>query len=355
MNRYVAIVLAALAAAGCSAESSDRDAAPLSQPQPVRSAPVKVIDTDRDFALSGVVRAADRAQLAFQVSGQLEKRPVAIGDEVAAGDLIGELSQPELGPSVRAARARASRLQSELEQAERDLARVQSLYDRDAATKQELESAQSRRDSLAASLDQARAEAERAQSTLGETRLTAPVDGTVSRVFFEPGEFVPAGRPVVALSGSGALEVEIGLPETLLDEVAVGDRARLELPLVGGETSGRVIELANAGGGPGRLFPAVLSLEPAPGLRPGVTVTWHLHSKEPDRLTVPVAAVASTGGRARPRVFRITDGHVSAVPVKLGAVVGERVVVDGDLAAGDRIVTLGLEGLVNGRAVTVRQ
>lgn len=351
MIRHAAIPLVALALAACTGES-ESGTAPVERPQPVRSATVEVIDTDRAFALSGVVRAADRAQLAFQVSGRMDKRPVAIGDEVEAGDPIATLAQPELGPAAEAAKARAARLQSELGQAERDLERVQSLYDRDAATKQELESVQSRRDSLAASLRQARAEAERAERLAGETRLTAPVAGTVSQVFFEPGEFVPAGRPVVSLSGGGALEVEIGLPETLLDEVSVGDEARLTLPLVGGEAHGKVIELASAGGGPGQLFPAVISLETAPRLRPGVTVTWHLDSSEPERLTVPVAAVASTGGRGQPRVFRIDNGNVTAVPVALGAVVGDRVVIDGELEPGDRVVTLGLDGLVDGRAVS---
>lgn len=350
--RTAVLLLTALAAA-CGGDARE-EAAPVAHDHPVEVGEVAAVDTDRAFALTGVTRAADRAQLAFQVSGRLAERTVSLGDEVAEGDLIARLDQPELEPAAAAARAQAEQLETELAQAERDLDRVRRLHEQGAATRQELESAQSRRDALAASLRRARAEVRRSQRLLGETRIVAPIAGTVEQVYFEPGEFVPAGRPVVGLSGGGAVEVEIGLPETLLGEVAVGDEARLTLPLLGGEATGRVTELAAASPGPGRLFPAVITIDASPRLRPGMTVAWHLRSNRGERLTVPVAAIASTGGRSQPKVFRVDNGTVSAVPVTLGVVVGERVVVSGDLAAGQRVVTLGLEGLVDGRAVEVR-
>jgi RND family efflux transporter MFP subunit len=348
-----AFLVLSLVVVACGGEPRE-EAAPVTHAHPVEVGRVAAVDTGREFALTGVTRAADRAQLAFRVSGRLAERPVALGDEVDRGDTLARLEQPELRPAVAAARAQTEQLATELAQAERDLKRVRDLHAQEAATQQELESAQSRRDALAASLRRARAETERSERLLAETRLTAPVAGSVEQVYFEPGEFVPAGRPVVGLSGVGALEVEIGLPETLLSEVAVGDAARLTLPLLGGETTGWVTELAAAAPGPGRLFPAVITLDPSPSLRPGVTVAWHLRSTDGERLTVPVAAIASTGGRSQSKVFRVDNGAVRAVPVTLGMVVGERVVIAADLAPGDRVVTLGLDGLVDGRAVEVR-
>lgn len=351
-SRYAALVLS-LSVVACGDGRRTQDA-PVAHAHPVEVAEVAEIATDRDFALTGVTRAADRAQLAFQVSGRLAERSVSIGDKVAKGDPIARLEQPELRPAAAAARAQAAQLATQLAQAERDLARVRDLYAQQAATKQELESAQSQRDGLAAALRRARAEADRAERLLAETDITAPVAGTVAQVHYEAGEFVPAGQTVVELSGGGSLEVEIGLPETLLSEVAVGDEARLTLPLLGGGVTGRVTELAAASPGPGRLFPAVITLAPRPDLRPGITVAWHLHAAGGRQLTVPVAAIASTGGRSQPRVFRVENGVVRAVPVTLGVVVGERVAVAGELAGGDRVVTLGLDGLVDGRAVEVR-
>ncbi len=348
-------LLLILPLAACDAVSAPGAPPPADQPHPVETGQVRVIDTDRQFALSGVARAADRARLAFQVGGRLVERMVDIGESVERGQLIARLAQPEFAPAAEAAAARVRQLETQVAQAERDLKRVEQLKADAAATQQELESAQSRLDGLQASLAQARADASRARRLLAETRLQAPVAGTVAEILVQPGEFVSPGQPVIALSGgSGGLEVEIGLPENLLGEVAVGDRADLVMPIMGGEITGRVTELATAADGAGQLFPAVLTLDDAPDLRAGTTVTWRLRSDQPERLTVPVSAIASTGGRGQPRVFRVDDDRARSVPVTLGVVVGERVVVDADLAPGDTVVTLGLDGLVDGRAVAVR-
>lgn len=349
-------LLLILPLAACDAVSAPGAPPPADQPHPVETGQVRVIDTDRQFALSGVARAADRARLAFQVGGRLVERMVDIGESVERGQLIARLAQPELAPAAEAAAARVRQLETQTAQAERDLQRVEQLKTDSAATQQELESAQARLDGLQASLSQARAEASRARRLLGETRLEAPVAGTVAETFVQPGEFVSPGQPVLALSGgSGGLEVAIGLPENLLDEVRVGDRAELVMPIMGGAVTGRVTELASAADGAGRLFPAVVTLDAAPGLRAGTTVTWRLRSNEPERMTVPVAAIASTGGRSQPRVFRVDDDRARAVPVTLGVVVGERVVVEADLEPGQTVVTLGLDGLIDGRAVAVRR
>ncbi|MEQ8797939.1 MAG: efflux RND transporter periplasmic adaptor subunit [Salinisphaeraceae bacterium] len=354
MARLFSLLLI-LPLAACDAVSAPGTPPPADQPHPVETGQVRVIDTDRQFALSGVVRSADRARLAFQVGGRLVERMVDIGESVERGQLIARLAQPELAPAAEAAAARVRQLETQTDQAERDLKRVAQLKADAAATQQELESAQSRLDGLQASLAQARADASRARRLLAETRLEAPVAGTVAEILAQPGEFVSPGQPVMALSGgSGGLEVEIGLPENLLGEVAVGDRADLVMPIMGGEITGRVTELATAADGAGQLFPAVLTLDDAPDLRAGTTVTWRLRSDQPERLTVPVSAIASTGGRSQPRVFRVDDNRARSVPVTLGVVVGERVVVDADLAPGDTVVTLGLDGLVDGRAVAVR-
>ncbi|MAA73649.1 MAG: efflux transporter periplasmic adaptor subunit [Salinisphaeraceae bacterium] len=342
-----------LTACGESAGQSEPASHPATA-KPVRVAPVTRTDTLRQYALTGVTRAANRATLAFQVSGNLSKRPVNIGDRVEPGQLIAELSNPEAGPQADAARARLSELNTRLAQAERDLTRVENLFEQEAATRQELESARASRDALQASRDNARAQLSRSTRTLDETRIKSPVEGTVDRVLFEPGEFVPAGQPVVSLSGGGLTEVEIGVPENLIDSVEVGQPATLRLPLFEGRTvSGRVSEFASASTGAGQLFPVVITLDAGQSLRAGLTVEWLLDATQPQRLTVPVTAVVSPGGSGQPRVYRVVDGRATAVPVKLGAIMDENVIVEGELEAGQSIIVAGLNNITDGRPVEV--
>ena len=79
-------------------------------------------------------------------------------------------------------------------------------------------------DALAAARDAAEARLRDARRRLGEADLGAPFAGVVTEVHFEPGEFVPAGRPVVVLAGGDALEVEMRLPESVITQIEPGDR-----------------------------------------------------------------------------------------------------------------------------------
>lgn len=356
--RAGALVLTALlgmSVAACSeTDASDKNAQGAIAEKAVRVASVEANERARVFSLTGITRAASRAQLAFQVSGQLAERPVRIGSTVEKNDLIARLSQPELGPAATAAKADVRQLSTQLAQAQRDLARVEKLVAQDAATRQELENTQARRNTLSAQLASARAQSERAQNSADEQRLTAPIAGTIEQVFFEPGEFVPAGQPVVALSGEQSLEVEIGVPENLLAAVAPGNQAVLTLPFFDNrEVEGTVSQLARAAQGAGQLFAAVITLEPDEDLRAGLSVKWRIEAEPPSSLMVPATAVASPGGTDAPRVYRVRDGVATAVPVVPGEIVGENVLVTGDLEIGDSVVTVGLNNLSSGRKVRV--
>lgn len=350
----LALGLVLLVAACSNTDDAQGDAHPAIKGKSVRVAPVRKNDHARVFSLTGTTRAASRARLAFQVSGTLASRSVKIGSKVEKRDLIARLNQPELGPAATAAKADVRQLSTQLAQAQRDLSRVQKLVAKDAATRQELENARAQRDTLSAKLASGRAQSTRAQNSAGELRLTAPIAGTIEQVFFEPGEFVAAGQPVVALSGAGALEVKIGVPENLLDDVAVGDKAMLTLPFFSDrKIEGTVSQLARATQGPGQLFAAVITLEPNAHLHAGMSVDWRIEAKPSPSLMVPATAVASPGGTNAPRVYRVRDGIATAVPVVPGEIVGENVLVTGDLAVGDSVVSVGLNNLSSGRTVRV--
>jgi len=354
--RATALLLAGVVAlSACSSkDNAPADASVGVVAKAVRVAPVARNNRARVFSLTGTTRAASRAQLAFQISGQLTERPVGIGSSVAKGDLIARLSQPELEPNAAAAKADVRRLSTQLAQARRDLDRVERLAAQNAATRQELENARAQRNTLSAQLASARAQSKRARNSADELRLSAPIAGTVERVFFEPGEFVPAGQPVVALSGENTLEVEIGVPENLLAAVAPGDKANLTLAFFDDrEIEGTISQLARAAAGPGQLFTAVITLESDTDLRAGLSVNWRVKTPPTTSLMVPAAAVASPGGTDAPRVYRVRDGVATAVPIEPGEIVGENVLITGDLTTGDRVVTVGLNNLSSGRRVRV--
>lgn len=348
------LAIAALAGpallAGCGdAGGSETEAAPRS----VRVFPVRAEESARELRISGVTRASRRATLAFLVSGTLQERPVDLGQRVAAGEVVARLYNPALAPAVAAGEARVRELAAELEQLDRDVRRADELRARDLISDEDVERVRTRRSATRAARDLADASLAEARNRLGEATLSAPFDGSVDAVLFEPGEYVAAGQPVMRLSGTGRIEVELEIPETLISRFLPGREVRLTLPFLDQqEVDGEVVHVGDSGGQAGGLFPVEIALAGAPNLRPGLTAELVLELSAAPSKVVPLAAILDPG-TGRPRVFRAREGRVEPVYVEVGKLYGDRVAVAGDLEVGDEVVVTGLGSLTPGQAVEI--
>lgn len=347
-----AVLLPTTSLADTSATPAETKPVAEARKKVVQVMPVQSLAGSSSATFSGALRAHDRAHLAFQVSGTLQQRLVNLGDEVVSGQRLAVLNNPQLQPAVAAAQAKRREVATQAAQAKRDLQRVKNLHRTGAATLEEWEAVQAKQRALQAGLAAANAQLQQARALLKEEILVAPFAGRVSAVLREEDEFVAPGQPVIALTGQ-RLEVELGLPESQITQLSLGDAVKLRLPfLPNAQAVGRVTEISPAAG-LGRLFPVVVSVNSTQKLRPGMTVEAVFERTEQAELTVPVRAVVDPGA-GQPRVFRVVDGKVQRVNVSLGNILGERVIVQGDLQIGDAIVHVGLTGLVDGQAVVLK-
>lgn len=212
-------------------------------------------------------------------AGRLAALEVARGDQVAAGDPLFALDRsPEAAARDEAERrlaegratwedlrkgrrpseidsleAQLALARTELALSEQDLARLEVLSRSDAASVRELDDARSERDQglqsvarLEADLRTARlgsredqiaaAEAhvraleaalERAEWDLSQQNLSAPEAAMVFDTFYRPGEWVEAGKPVVALLPPRNIHVRAFVPERRLGELRIGQSVRV--------------------------------------------------------------------------------------------------------------------------------
>ncbi|KQV09334.1 HlyD family efflux transporter periplasmic adaptor subunit [Devosia sp. Root105] len=75
-----------------------------------------------------------------------------------------------------------------------------------------------------ANLAAAHADAEKANADLADRTITAPAAGRIERVFFDAGEIVAAGTPVISILPEGALKVKFYVPEKARAGLALGDQ-----------------------------------------------------------------------------------------------------------------------------------
>src|SRR5690554_1986967 len=348
-------LLAVLSVSGCRGGGTESGENAENTPVAVRVSAVTGGQMEEiPLRFSGIVRAAQRATLTFQVSGTLKERPVELGQTVKPGDVLARLYNPALEPARDSAAARLDELRTQFEQAQREWERSSRLHQRGVVSEQTLEQIAARRDSLRASMATAEASLAEATRLLEESVLKAPFAGQVEALLVERDEFVAAGQPVMRLSSPLGREVEVRVPAHLLGHVRIGQ----ELPVLLVQdrnrepATGTVVEIAQGSSIRGELHPVLVSLPPN-SLSSGEPVEVGIAPVQKSAITVPLLAVMrdSTGTS----VFRVENSVAYRVPVEVDRVIGERVMIHaGALNPGDEVVYAGMTRLVDGDTVEVR-
>src|SRR4029077_17275331 len=96
-------ILAALIAtvlAGC-----DKPAPLNDEPRPVRTVTIEQKAEGETISLTGHIRAKDQRTAAFRLDGRMIERPVNVGDEVKAGQVVARLDAQNQQNSLRSAQA----------------------------------------------------------------------------------------------------------------------------------------------------------------------------------------------------------------------------------------------------------
>jgi macrolide-specific efflux system membrane fusion protein len=162
-------------------------------PPPVRTAPVVLGDVEKTVTALGSVKPKNYVDVGTQVSGQLRKVRVEVGDQVTKGQLLAEIDPTVYETRVRADRARAQDLKAQLAQqraqlelARRQDARNRQLFAEGVISRDALEIgdaalrvAAGRVASLGAQIEEAEATLRGDLANLGYTRIYAPMSGTV--------------------------------------------------------------------------------------------------------------------------------------------------------------------------------
>jgi RND family efflux transporter MFP subunit len=312
---------------------------------------VEAAHTARSARFAGVTQAKNRAILSFAIPARVLERQIESGSKVVQGQVLARLDDREFKNAVALAQATFSELQIQLAQARRDRLRMEQLAASDVAPAAQLESVRTRLAALKSSQTASAARLKEAKRLLDEAVLRAPFSGTVTKVYIQPGEWAVPGQPAIELTGDGDIELLVQVPETMLDRVSEGQQVQVQLPFADNRlVPGRISSMAKAALTAGRLFPLKVELAAEPGVVAGLTAQLIIDLSTRGVLTVPLAAVVNPGA-SQPYVFLYVDGEVSRQNVSIGDIIGERIVVTGNLHEGDQVVISGQSQLTDGQHV----
>lgn len=189
----------------------------------------------------GKVRA-DMVPVAADVSGLVTDVRVVDNQTVKKGDVLFIIDRPRYQLALEQASATLASQQAALAQAVREDRRNQAM--RDVLAPEAIEQGRARVDELRAGIGQAQAARKLAKFNLERTLVRAPVAGTVSNMSLQPGVYLNAGKPALALVYDRSMRVEGYFEETKLPAIRVGDPASIYLMGVADEIEGHVQSIA---------------------------------------------------------------------------------------------------------------
>lgn len=346
-------LVAPLGDSGCGdAPAAEAPKPPAPPPAKVEVATVRAGALDDRRAFLGEVRAFLRAEIGAGAAGEVQEVRVREGDRVARGELLAVIDTSLASARLQALKASKRRGVAQLEQARRDAERAQSLGAEIVAAA-EIERERTAEEALRAEVSGLDAQAVQARAELARHRLDAPFDGVVAARSVDPGDWVSAGQRVLDLVATDRAEVLVGVPPAILGYIAEGDAATIEGP------GGAAIEATIVGvvrALDPRTRTARVRLEPregAPWLLPGapVDVAFRIR-REGEGLLVPRDALVA--GVTETRVVRDQDGVAAPVVVEVVATAGDLALVRGEgLQAGDRVIVRGNERVRPGQPLEV--
>jgi membrane fusion protein (multidrug efflux system) len=275
-------------------------------------------------------------------AGLVSRVWVRAGQEVQAGDPLLRL---ETAPSTAAEFQQA---QASERFARQELDRVQSLFQQQLATRDQLASAEHQLRDAEAALA--------AQRKLGNDQtaqvIRAPFDGITTEVVVTQGQRVQADSAAMLLAGRDALVVVLGLEQE--DAVRVPPGAPVSLSAVfppAAAIAGRVSAVHAMVNPATRLVDVLV---PVPKSAAGALVLeeamrGEIVLREVDALAVPRSAVLRDDRGSY--VFVVSGGKAHRVAVEPGLEADGWTAVQGDLQAGEPVVTTGNYELTDGMEV----
>jgi RND family efflux transporter MFP subunit len=283
-----------------------------------------------------------------------------IGSAVKKGELLAEITAPEIDQELSQAVAARDQAAASASLAKTTADRWQSLRQRDAVTLQDLEERLSAYTQAVANLAAADANVGRLRKLRGFNRVVAPFDGVVTRRNIDVGDLVNAGnggsgQALFAVAQVDPLRLYVYVPQVYAHQIKIGDAVTVTLAeRVGEQYRGTIARTARAIDTATRTMQVEIRVpNPSNALITGsyVQVTLPINGAA-QALVVPTNVLLF-----RPDGTRVAlvdaSGKVRLTAVKLGTDFGSSVEVLSGLKASDRVILNPADSLADGDVVTL--
>ena len=208
---------------------------------------VKMGNIDLIVSAEGKVEGSEDVDLAPKTLGRIKEIYVKEGDYVKNGDVIAVLENDELKAQVEQAKANIQRAEAELKESKQSWNRYTELFNRGIISSSELDTARMKYDVALSQLKKAEADLKYAKAVLENTYIRAPFSGKIIKRFLDPGETITLEKlvPIVNIADVNKIMVRAEIDDTDVGKVKIGQKAIVTTDAYPGEEfKGKVVEIS---------------------------------------------------------------------------------------------------------------
>ncbi|MBS9478055.1 efflux RND transporter periplasmic adaptor subunit [Ancylobacter radicis] len=163
-----------------------------------------------------------------QISGRIVDLPIKGDQFVHKGDLLIVIEPDDFQIALANAEAAVARAKADLDNKQAEAQRRAELT-AIAVSKEEQQSFAAVADMAAAAYQEALANRDQARLNLSRTRIVAPVDGYITNLLAQAGDYATSGQRVLSVVDSDSFWVDAYFEESVLNGIRVGDAAQVSL------------------------------------------------------------------------------------------------------------------------------
>lgn len=330
--------------------------------RPVRTMTVGISPESGRRAFPGQAEANEEADLSFRLAGSLIELSSNVGDTVKKGQVLAKLDPQDFEVRLRAAEEELRAAQANLDIANIELARQQSLLKKDVAAQKDVEKAAALVEFHKSNVAASTSKRDIAQSEVSYAQLTAPFDGLIAARYVQNFQTVQTKQPIVRLLDTSRIKFGVDLPETVMPllpyvkEIWVTFQAAPQDKL-----PATIQEISHEASRSTRTYRVTVVMDQPQGVRilPGMSGELRARAEAPSTQPNAMEVLA-------PAVFEDSDGKtcvwvvdtstmtVHRQPVNTSRPTTAGFLVEG-LKAGQTVVTAGVHYLKEGQKVRIME
>lgn len=296
---------------------------------------------DHYVQTQGHIESENNVLVSAEMMGVITNVHVTEGQNVSRGQVIAQIDNSVISRNIES-------MEAQLELATSVYERQKNLWDQKIGTEVQFLQAKTNKESLEKQLASLREQKDK-------TRIKSPINGTVDAVIAKVGENIAPGMPAARVVNASDLKIQAQVSEAYVTQIKKGNKVLVNISELNKEVEAKVTFVGRTIDRLSRTFDVEVDLPSDPDLRANMTATIKvIFDSNPAAVVVPINVIQEINNEKVVYIAEQKGKQTVAVRkvITVDGVYGNLAEVNG-LKAGDRLITVGYQGLNDGDYVKI--